>query len=212
MINGDQDYLQMAYDQCRLYREAMLDPDVYLWQHVVLGPWQDYGLWATGNAWAAAGMMRVHATMRQSKFSSSFGEQMGDLGNWAAQITQQSWRYRNLTAGGLANYLGPNDTSTFMDTASTALMAATTYRLSQFGIDNSMIPYAEAGRAVVQSMIDSSGWLAGAVDPITWTEITRRSPEGQAFVLMMEAAWRDWQAASRTKISRKRKRSLAPWR
>lgn len=37
----------MAYDQCRLYRDALLTDD-YLLQHVVLGSWQDEGLWATG--------------------------------------------------------------------------------------------------------------------------------------------------------------------
>lgn len=64
---------------------------------------------------------------------------MGDLGNWAAQITQQAWRYRSLVTGGLANYLGPDSNSLFVDTASTALMAAATYRIAQYGIDDSMV-------------------------------------------------------------------------
>lgn len=40
--------LQAAYDQCRLYRDQLLDADVGLWRHVALGDWQDINHWATG--------------------------------------------------------------------------------------------------------------------------------------------------------------------
>lgn len=39
--------MQVAYDQCRLYRDALLD-ESGLWKHVVLGSWQDNTHWATG--------------------------------------------------------------------------------------------------------------------------------------------------------------------
>lgn len=145
----------MAYDQCRLYRDELLT-DEYLWAHVRLGSWQDEGAWATGwslqptivaheadflsgNAWAAMGIMRVYATIEKSTFAESMSAQLGELGNWAAQITQQSWRYRSPITGGLYNYLGADSTSTFVDLASTALMAAATYRIAQYGIDDSMV-------------------------------------------------------------------------
>jgi hypothetical protein len=41
--------MQYAYKQCALYRQYLRTPSVSLWQHVVLGNWQDYTHWATGN-------------------------------------------------------------------------------------------------------------------------------------------------------------------
>ena len=40
--------LQIAYDQIRLYREALFDADVSLWRHIALGSLEDTGHWATG--------------------------------------------------------------------------------------------------------------------------------------------------------------------
>ena len=38
--------LQMAYDQIRLYRDALVDDG--LWRHVIYGEWEDDTHWATG--------------------------------------------------------------------------------------------------------------------------------------------------------------------
>jgi hypothetical protein len=40
--------LQVAYDQCRLYRDQLFDWDASLWRHVVFGTWQDNIHWGTG--------------------------------------------------------------------------------------------------------------------------------------------------------------------
>jgi len=40
--------LQAAYDQIRLYRDALFDSNVSLWRHIALGSSQDSGHWATG--------------------------------------------------------------------------------------------------------------------------------------------------------------------
>ena len=52
--------LQAAYDQCRLYRNYLQDSTTKLWKHIELGSGEDENFWATGNGWAAAGMLRVH--------------------------------------------------------------------------------------------------------------------------------------------------------
>jgi len=44
-----------AYEQCRFYRQYLRPEGQGAWKHVMLGDWQDAGLWATGNGWAAAG-------------------------------------------------------------------------------------------------------------------------------------------------------------
>jgi hypothetical protein len=42
----------------------------------------------------------------------------------------------------------------------------------------------------------TSGWLSPVVDPLNVGSEGSQSPEGQAFVLMLYAAWRDWDAVS----------------
>ena len=86
--------LQAAYDQCRLYRKYLQDPTTKLWKHVVLGSWQDNGLWGTGNAWAAAGMLRVLQTISNSDVSSSFLAQQQDLLGWIEEIVGAAWKYQ----------------------------------------------------------------------------------------------------------------------
>jgi rhamnogalacturonyl hydrolase YesR len=39
--------LQEAYDQCRLYRDALTD-ESGLWKHILLGSWSDLTHWGTG--------------------------------------------------------------------------------------------------------------------------------------------------------------------
>ena len=41
---------------------------------------------STGNAWAAAGMLRVLGTIQSSSFSRNFKVQISDLGDWVAEI------------------------------------------------------------------------------------------------------------------------------
>ena len=36
------------------------------------------------------------------------------------------------------------------------------------------------------------GWLTPVVDPYSVARQGQASPEGQAFILLMQAAWRDW--------------------
>jgi hypothetical protein len=46
--SGGQALLQTAYDQVRLYRDALFDANVSLWRHIDLGSQEDPGHWATG--------------------------------------------------------------------------------------------------------------------------------------------------------------------
>ena len=88
--------LQTAYDQCRLYRQYLQDTSTKLWRHIELGSnsTQDNNLWATGNGWAAAGMLRVLQTIRLSDASESFIDEQNDLLNWIEEIVDASWCYQ----------------------------------------------------------------------------------------------------------------------
>ena len=108
---GELPLLQVAYDQCRLYRDALRDPGG-LWKHVVLGSWQDNSHWATGshtsccssrpkiiklllgNAWAAAGMLRVRETIRHSGQASILAQQQANLTEWIQEILNATLPYQ----------------------------------------------------------------------------------------------------------------------
>jgi hypothetical protein len=114
---GAQALLQVSYDQCRLYREALRDPSG-LWRHIALGNWQDNSHWGTGmylkydisnmyvvsdstchiffagNGWAAAGMLRVLQTLNHSSEAHHFVGQQANLTQWINEITAAAWSYQ----------------------------------------------------------------------------------------------------------------------
>jgi len=98
------------------------------------------------------------------------------------------------SAGALCNVI--NDPSSFTDTSSTALIASATFRLAVLKEDNSTyISNANAAYDFVRSNIDSDGWLRNTADPLTFytpSSSSEPSPEGQSFVLLLEAAQRDF--------------------
>ena len=105
-------YLQLAYDQCRLYRQYLRD-ESGLWQHIVLGNSSDTRHWGTGellptsnhmhtvliaprkgNAWAAAGMFRVLETIRHSSQAYRLRPQQADLTSWIHEIISKVWQFQ----------------------------------------------------------------------------------------------------------------------
>jgi rhamnogalacturonyl hydrolase YesR len=186
--------LQDAYDQCRLYRRYLQDSATKLWKHIQVGPAPDENLWATGNGWAAAGMLRVLQTIRNSDVNGRFLDQQRDLLHWIEEIVKASWDHQT-SAGALRNVI--NESDSFVDTAATALIASVTFRLAVLKEDNSTyIHNANAAYDFVHRNIDDDGWLRNTVNPLTFytpSEPNEASPEGQSFVLLLEAARRDFQ-------------------
>lgn len=157
-----------------------------------------------GNAWAAAGMLRVLGTIKNSQYASNFKNEQNSLASWVLEI--QNGMYSNLRSNNLfGNYV--NDNSTFDDASSTALLASTVYRLSLISNIHKHLPSAEKSRITLYSTIssnssntstsnlahfDSNGWLTPVVDPYNFGTQGSQSPEGQAFVILMQYAWTDW--------------------
>lgn len=81
--------IDLAVEQILLYRDALETDDG--WQHVLEGEWQDEGIWATGNAWAAAGSLRVYATIAQSEYADDYESEMDDLREVTSTILDASW-------------------------------------------------------------------------------------------------------------------------
>ena len=86
VLNNNQTLLQQAYLQCSLYHSA-LSTSSGLWKHILFGTGNlDPGFWATGNAWAAMGMLRVLATIKKSQYAGDMQQQQVDLQNWIEAI------------------------------------------------------------------------------------------------------------------------------
>lgn len=189
--------VEEAYHQLKLYRNYLASDSSKALRHVVLGDWQDNGLWATGNGWAAAGMTRVLATMQNSKYAGQFADEIGDLKQWTKEVLEGSFSYLRQD-GLLPNYFDvPNS---FSDAAGSALLASSAFRLATLDASSStdyssILRSASTIRVTVNNHVGSSGWLSQVVDPLSFAQEAQTSPEGQAFVLLLEAASRDYETS-----------------
>lgn len=86
--------LQTAYEQVKFYREVLFDRDVGLWRHIALGHGTDPTHWGTGNAWAAAGALRVLATIQGSSAAESMESQQRDLVHWVRETLDGVWKFQ----------------------------------------------------------------------------------------------------------------------
>ncbi|THU96981.1 hypothetical protein K435DRAFT_828762 [Dendrothele bispora CBS 962.96] len=200
--------------QCGLYREL---PKIYgLWRHIVGPQLPDPGLWSTGNAWSAAGMTRVLATVMKAPRANSNSLRSKSISSLTTYIKEildgaiDSPLDNNL----LRNYL--NDTSGdghgFGEISGSTMLANVVYRMvvlrpdvflpgysagQQAGSTTSKyLTWAESIRRTIGSNnhVSNNGTVAPAVDPLDWgstTPYTAGSPEGQNFVVLMYASWRD---------------------
>ncbi|KAF5311320.1 hypothetical protein D9611_012546 [Ephemerocybe angulata] len=218
VLTKTRSYLVDAYVQCRLYRQYLRDGSTGLWRHVLLGTRvdgvpNDPGFWSTGNGWAAAGMLRVYATIKNSEFAGSMKNEMNDLKTWVEEV--HIAMYSQLDSSNVfTNYADQSPTSArnFYDASSTALMAGTVFR---YMVEMRDKKYKYMDRAqtawdtlfatnstnldngdnfIGYSHFTEDGWLTPTVNPNDYSIQGTHSPEGQAFVVMLHAARRDWQA------------------
>ncbi|KIM62557.1 hypothetical protein SCLCIDRAFT_1214918 [Scleroderma citrinum Foug A] len=189
--------LQIAYDQCKLYRDALLidGPTGKLWAHIYdddNSTWVDEGIWATGNGWAALAMLRVAVTIQKTPFYPSMTPQVLDLLSWVKEILDGEFRALN-SDNLLPDYLtcGPN----FGDASSSAALASVAYRAATLFPDQFDCNYTNTAgkiRAAIWDGVTNLGTLSPVVNPLAWNETGLLSTEAQGFGLMMLSAWRDW--------------------
>jgi len=87
VLTGNTTLISEAHNQIRLYRKYLKEEDSGLWMHVVMGSdFEDRGHWTTGNGWAAAGMLRVLATIQHSQYSDDFSDERSELKDWVNEI------------------------------------------------------------------------------------------------------------------------------
>ncbi|EPQ50968.1 hypothetical protein GLOTRDRAFT_141133 [Gloeophyllum trabeum ATCC 11539] len=215
VTTGNQTLLKMAYDQCRLYRKYLLDPEAGgMWKHILLGDWDDQFHWTTGNGWAAAGMLRVLATIQHSEYADALKSEQADLANWVSEIHDGIYPHLQLN-GIFKNYPDANATGNFDDAAGATILAASVYRLASVWGVETHIADAERSRAALLGPnlnvtntdskfehFTSDFWLTPVVLPYDFHQLGKHSPEAQAFVLEMEAGRNDWLAGKNKRSAR----------
>ncbi|KAG8937365.1 hypothetical protein FRC00_006483 [Tulasnella sp. 408] len=212
VLTSNTSLIAESYNQIKLYRKYLYDSNTHLWRHITTAPidpagpqgpggdafnFNDTGYWSTGNGWAAAGMLRVLGTIKNSPYSKQFDDEQGDLKNWIEDV--HNGMTDNLPSSGVF-YNYADDDTTGTDCASTALFAATVYRaITLYEPDHygDIVDAAERAREALYAnngttYFDQEGWLHPVVNPNSFHEIGAESPEGQAFVLQMDNNWREW--------------------
>ncbi|KAL1410843.1 hypothetical protein Q8F55_001786 [Vanrija albida] len=182
--------LDAAYNQIATYRAVLRNESLNLWQHIALGKEaHDPGYWATGNAWAVAGMARVIATIQRSSFANEMKQEVSDLSVWAEEIFKASEAL--ITPNGLVrNYI--NNASSFEDSTASALFAAAGLRFSTLKVTNAYVNFSLTLLSSVSHNVNSSGYVTKVTDPLKFTIEGSESPEAQSFVILAYAAYKDW--------------------
>ncbi|KAL0573765.1 hypothetical protein V5O48_008192 [Marasmius crinis-equi] len=206
VATNDLHLLQGSVEQCGLYRQVLQDGDSDgRWKHIVGPTHPDSGLWSTGNAWAAAGMTRVLATVMKAPKSLVASESwrndaVSRLSEWIKEILDGAIASPK-DQGLLRNYLDDtsNDGHGYGEISGSSLLAAVAYRMavlrpSTFG--ERYIAFADGIRRTLgqDGHVTEEGVVTPAINPLDWndtTPFTTGSPEGQNFVVLMYAAWRD---------------------
>ena len=209
IATDDANMMRVALQQCLLYSEILTsESERKLWKHIIGPIWmpaRDTGIWATGNGWVVAGIVRVLATAMKSPYTKSVGLEINRLlqvtfgiidGVLAAET--------NGSPPLLCNYL--NDGSYFGDVASTALIASAIFRLAVLVPEQCCsrhILFAESCWESVQIHIrDRNGDVGPTPMPgvaLSHTPSMEGSSQGHSFVVILFAAHRDWDNWKRTK-------------
>jgi len=200
VATSDLDLLKESALQCQYYHDVLIQPSS-TWMHIIGPEVQDYALWSTGNGWAAAGMSRVLATLKKSPLASKTKKEQSSLVSMIQQILDGTIALDTDNSGLLRNYL--NDTTWWGEISGTSILAATALRAAKlepkvFG--KKYTNWAVEKMHQVDKRIDASegenkGIVSPAINPLNWhdkTPYTSGSPEGQSFVVLLHAAYRDW--------------------
>lgn len=209
---GNATLLQESVKQCGHYRQVLrsntTQPHRGVWEHIIGPKTHDSGLWSTGNAWAAAGMARVLATVIRAPVARNTTWREGtinDLTGWITEILDGAMA-SSMDGGLVRNYMNKMDRTAggFGEISGSALLAAVAYRMAvlkpeKYG--DKYITWADGIRRTLGGRdasgnphVTGGGIVTPAVNPLGWLDtkpVTTGSPEGQVFVVLMYAAWRD---------------------
>jgi rhamnogalacturonyl hydrolase YesR len=179
-------YYDEAMKQVSGYRNILLDKDKKLYYHMWDQDRMRYErklFWGVGNGWAAAGMTRVLRSLPES-----MSKEKALLSGYIKELIDACLKYQR--PDGLFNDI-LDDPSSFVETNSAQMFAYTIFRGVKGGwLDKSYLGSAMKMRSAVHKKVDKYGLVQGVCGAPNFNK-SGTATEGQAFFLLMEAAYRD---------------------
>jgi unsaturated rhamnogalacturonyl hydrolase len=175
-----------AVRQIEGMRKLLWDPEHHLFSHIWDEAKQDFGrkaFWGVGNGWAAAGMARVIYSLPEQMEADRYR-----LAGYTREVIDGCLACQRVD-GLFHNII--DDPTSFVDTNLAQMLAYTIYRGVATGwLERSYLEPADQMRDVVHAKVDEDGLVQGVCgspdfDHPGW------AAEGQAFFLLMEAAFHD---------------------
>ncbi len=168
------------------YHDRLFDPNKKLFYHIWDEDQQDFArklLWGVGNGWAAAGMARViqalPATMQAEK--NRLAGFVRELLDGALACQRSDGLFHDVL----------DDTASFVETNAAQMFSYAIYRGVKAGwLDAGLRPHADRMREAVYTKVDDFGLVQGVCGAPRFDR-PGTATEGQAFFLLMEAAYRD---------------------
>lgn len=177
-----------ALKQIEGYRKILLNPEKKLYYHIWDQDRQKYErklFWGVGNGWAAAGMTRVLRSLPDS-----MANEKKIIAGYIKDVLDGCLKYQR--KDGLFHDI-LDDPSTFVETNTAQMLAYTIFRGVKDGwLDKSYLNYGLKMRKAAYSKVDSYGLVQGVCGAPNFNK-PGTATEGQAFFLLMEAAYRDMQ-------------------
>ncbi len=179
-------YPEEAVKQISGYRKILLNQDKKLYYHIWdedLHKYERKLFWGVGNGWAAAGMTRVVRSL-----PSSMNEEKKLLCSYIRELIDACIKYQR-NDGLFHDIL--DDPSSFVETNTAQMLAYTIFRGVKGGwIDPSYLRYANKMRDAAHKKVDRFGLVQGVCGAPNFNH-SGTATEGQAFFLLMEAAYKD---------------------
>lgn len=120
--------------------------------------------------------------------------QVNDLYSWTDQLLGAAFGYADKSTGLLHNHI--NDSSTFLDTAGSALLSYAAFRVASMAANRTQhVPAAEKIYQTIQGSLGPGGELVGGLDTVDVLQFGvsgPTSPEALSFIVLMSAARRDY--------------------
>jgi unsaturated rhamnogalacturonyl hydrolase len=177
---------QEAVKQIIGYREILFDPTARLYSHIWDEDRQEFvrkAFWGVGNGWAAAGITRVIRSLPNDMRS-----EKELLIGFVHELLAGCLRHQR--ADGLFHNI-LDDPNSFVETNTAQMLSYTIFRGVKAGwLDHSLLNAANSMRQAGYAKVDEFGLVQGACGAPHFDR-PGTATEGQAFFLLMEAAYQD---------------------
>lgn len=178
-----------ALHQVRGYRKYLWNADKKLFSHRWNAEKKDFvrkDFWGVGNGWSAAGMTRV-----VQHLPDSMQQEKSEIAGYIRECLDGCLAFQR--EDGLFHDVVDNP-STFIETNLAQMLGYTIFRGVKAGrLPESYLQKADSMRKAAWSKVDTWGFVQGVCGSPNFDR-SGTACEGQAFFLLMEAAFRDLQA------------------